>query len=275
MIENIYPRLTDTQKRAATYILKNYENIVQLNISELANNSQTSSATIVRLCHDLGYKRYQDFKLSLAQELSKPTYQIFESIEKTDNLSTIKDKVFHCNADAIQNTLSIFNNDSYEEAVKLISNARNIEIYGFGASGIVAMDAAHKFLKIGIKCRTIADCDMQAMSASLLGPEDVVIAISHSGRNKTLLYNIGVAKEAGAKIITVTNYGKSPILKYSDVVLYTASKETAFKTDAMSSRIAELTILDTLFVGVAFVNYDRSFENIINTRKSTLSGKNL
>jgi DNA-binding MurR/RpiR family transcriptional regulator len=273
MISDSMPRTTESKRKVAQYIVDNYERVLQLNVTELAEESKSSPSAIVRLCRDLGYKKYQDFKLSLAQQINHPYSQIAESLERTDDLKKIKQKTFKSNVDAINCTLNVLDDKSFTEAVKLIAKARRLEFYGFGGSSSVVADAAHKFLKIGIKGNAISDNDIQAMSASLLEPGDVVIAVSHSGRNKALLYNLEIAKKAGASIIVLTNHAKSPILKYKDVVLFTESRETAFKSDALSSRIAELTIIDALFVGVAFLNYDKSQANIFKARIATVGKK--
>ncbi len=273
MLSSRLPRLTSSKRKAAEYILANYQDVVKYNVTELAERSGTSLSTIIRLGQDLGFKRYQDFKLSLAQQISHPTQQIHEALEKEDDLELIVEKVFKSNANAINSTLRAVDAKAFRRAVELIAQSKTIEFYGFGGSSAVAQDAAHKFLKIGIKCAAIADNDLQAMSASLLAKGDVVVAISHTGRNKALLYNLNLARDAGASIIAITNYGKSPITKLADVVLYTSSSETAFKSDALSSRIAELTLLDALFVAVSFINYDQSQENITKTRNATVNKK--
>jgi DNA-binding MurR/RpiR family transcriptional regulator len=205
--------------------------------------------------------------------MNNTTYQIHETLEEGDELPLVIEKVFKSNANSINSTLQGLDADNCIKAIEMIEKAENIEIYGFGGSSSVAQDLAHKFLKVGIKCHAYFDNDLQAMSASLLGQNDVVVAISHSGRNKALLSNLKIAHEAGATIIAVTDYGKTPISKIADVVLYTTASQTAFKSDALSSRIAQLTILDTLFVGVAFVSYGESQENIIKTRNATVDKK--
>jgi DNA-binding MurR/RpiR family transcriptional regulator len=111
------------------------------------------------------------------------------------------------------------------------------------------------------------------MSAALLGTGDAVVGISHSGGNKEVIEALSLARNAGATVIAVTNYGKSPILRVSDIVLFTASKETAFKSDAVASRIAELAIIDALCAAVAFSQYEQSFENLKKTRQATVSRK--
>ncbi len=273
MLQNLMPKLSDTKRLAGQYILEHYLEIENLNITELAELSGTSLSTIVRLTKDLGFKKYQDFKLSLAREIQNPAATLHEALLKSDTPATIKEKVGKSNSEAIISTMKSIPDEEFEKAASLLGQARRIEFFGFGGSAAVAMDAAHKFLKIGIKSQALFDNDLQAMSASLLGPGDVVVAITHTGRNKALLYNLKLAREAGASILVITNFGTSPVLKFADVVLFTTARETAFKSDALSSRIAELTIIDALFVSVAFMNYEQSNTNIGKTRSATIGKK--
>ncbi len=142
-----------------------------------------------------------------------------------------------------------------------------------GGSGCVAMDGQHKFLKIGYMAMAFTDSNLQAMAASVLTSRDVLVAVSHSGASKDILMAMDIAKQSGAKTIAITNYGKSPIVEKADVVLYTSSNETAFNSDALSSRIAELTIIDMLYIGVSYKRYDESYANILKTRKALDSTK--
>ncbi|MGE4282438.1 MAG: MurR/RpiR family transcriptional regulator [Clostridia bacterium] len=272
-IENIYSSLSDSEKKVSDYIKSNYHDIIHLTITELAEKSETSESTIVRFCKSLGYRGFQELKINLAKEIISPSHQIHEALEKDDDVLTIKQKVFNDDAQAIYDTLKVLDDNEFKRAVELISQANHVEIYAVGGSGAVALDAQHKFLKVGLKCSVYTDINLQVMSASLLNKEDVVIGISHSGGSKDVIEVLEVAKNAGAATISITNYSKSPILKVSDVVLFTASKETAFKSDALASRIAELSIIDALFVAISFTRYDKSFTSIQKTRAATASRK--
>lgn len=272
-VQAMYSSLRDSEKKIADYIKENYQNIMNLTITELAEKSGTSEAAVVRLCKSLGYKGFQEFKIKAAQDVIQPSRQVHEAIERDDDLPTIKKKVFNAHIQTLIDTLEILNDEDFEKAVDLIANANRLEFYGEGGSGVVALDAQHKFLKIGLKSFASIDSNLQAMLASLLQKGDVVVGISHSGASRNLIESLEIAKKMGASIIAITNYSKSPILKVSDVVLFTISKETAFKSYAMSSRIAELAIIDALVMGVAFKNYEESFKNIQKTRDATLPKK--
>ncbi len=266
-------KLRDSEKKIIEFIEQNQDEIIHLSITEVAERSETSESSVVRLCKRLGYKGFQDLKINLAKEVIAPEKQIHEVIEKGDDVVMIKKKVFQSNIQALYDSIEVCDDDQLKKAVDAIANARLIEFYGTGGSGAVALDAHHKLLKLGIKSFTYSDPVLQAMSASVLTNLDVVIAISHTGSNTDVLDALKIAKEAGATIICITNSSKSPITKISDIVLQTASKETLFRTDAISSRIAQLTIIDILVASVANQQYELYYSNLQKTRKSTTDKK--
>ena len=266
-------RLRDSEKKIIEFIEQNQDEIIHLSITEVAERSETSEASVVRLCKRLGYKGFQDLKINLAKEVIAPEKQIHEVIEKGDDVVMIKKKVFQSNIQALYDSIEVCNDEELRKAVDAISNARFIEFYGTGGSGTVALDAHHKLLKLGIKSFAYNDTILQAMSASVLTNQDVVIGISHTGSNTDVLAALKLAKEAGATIICITNSSKSPITKISDIILQTASNETLFRTDAISSRIAQLTIIDILVAAVANQQYELYYSNLQKTRKSTIDKK--
>ncbi|MGG1573449.1 MurR/RpiR family transcriptional regulator [Fictibacillus sp. NRS-1165] len=266
-------KLRDSEKKIIEYIEQNQEEIIHLSITEVAERSETSESSVVRLCKRLGYKGFQDLKINLAKEVMTPEKVIHEIIEKGDDVVTIKKKVFQSNIQALYDTIEVCNDEEIKKAVNAISNARLIEFYGTGGSGTVALDAHHKLLKLGIKSFAYNDSILQAMSASVLTNKDVVIGVSHTGSNTDVLSALKLAKEAGATLICITNSSKSPITKISDIVLQTASNETLFRTDAISSRIAQLTIIDILVAAVANQKYEMYYQNLQKTRKSTIDKK--
>ncbi|WP_234998262.1 MurR/RpiR family transcriptional regulator [Salirhabdus sp. Marseille-P4669] len=272
-IEAILPKLRGAEKKVVSLIEKNPEEIIHLSITEVAERSQTSESSVVRLCKRLGYKGFQDLKIHLARDVISPEKQIHEVIEKGDDVLTIKKKVFQSNIQALYDSLEVVNDTQLIQAVNAISNANLIEFYGTGGSGAVAMDAQHKLLKMGIKAFAYSDAVLQAMSSSLLGKNDVVIGISHTGSNTDVLHAMKLAKEAGATTICITNSSKSPITQISDIWLQTASKETLFRTDAISSRIAQLTIIDILVASLTTNSYEHYYENLQKTRNSTIEKK--
>lgn len=267
------PKLRDSEKKIVEFIQNNQEEIIHLSITEVAERSETSESSVVRLCKRLGYKGFQDMKIHLAKEVIEPVKQIHEVIEKGDNVMTIKKKVFQSNIQALYDSLEVCDDEQLVKAVEAIRKARTIEFYGTGGSGTVALDAQHKLLKLGIKSSAYIDPTLQAMSASMLTGEDVVVGISHTGSNTDVLNSLKIAKESGATLICITNASKSPITTISDIILQTASNETLFRTDAIASRIAQLTIIDILVAATANEKYEFYYQNLQKTRKSTIDKK--
>ncbi|WP_101842487.1 MurR/RpiR family transcriptional regulator [Halobacillus sp. Marseille-P3879] len=268
-----FVKLRGSERKIVEFIEKHQDEIIHLSITEVAERSETSESSVVRLCKRLGYKGFQDLKIHLAREVIQPQQQIHEVIEKEDDVTTVKKKIFQSNIQALYDSLEVCDNEELNRAVEVISQADFIEFYGSGGSGTVALDAHHKLLKLGIKSFAYNDSTLQAMSASVLSEKDVVIAISHTGATKEVLNAIKLAKDAGATVVCITNSSKSPITKISDIVLQTASKETLFRTDAISSRIAQLTIIDILVASIANQKYEYYLNNLQKTRKSTIGKK--
>ena len=265
--------LSKKEKSTCSYVQKNNREVIHMSINELAELCNTSEASLVRLSQKLGYKGFQAMKISIAQDVIEPTMQIYEKLQEDDTVPTIVEKVFYSNIQALTDTLTVLKKNNIEKAVDLIIKSDHLVFYGVGGSSIIAQDAQHKFVRIGYLPLAFSDSNIQAMSAATLTEKDVVVIISHSGASSATLDVAAIAKDAGAQIITITNYSRCPLLKYSDIPLFTASPETEFKTEALSSRIAELVIVDSLFVGAVFKGYNKALLNMEKTRKALDSRK--
>jgi len=265
--------LTEAEQKVAHFVVDKIEEVIYLSVTELASRSGSSEATVVRFCKSMGYHGFQDFKINLAKYVVDPHRIILEDVEVDDTPATIKRKVFDSRIQALADTQGVLSDKEFERALRAIDRAKRIELYGLGASAYVAMDMKHKFLKFGIKCGAELDADTQAMSASLLGPEDVAIGITHTGCSSLTIRSLRLAKAAGATTIALTNRARSPILKVSDIVLFTAARETLYKSEAFASRIAEITVLDALLVALSMRRYDQSKNAIYLTRRATSDSK--
>jgi RpiR family transcriptional regulator, carbohydrate utilization regulator len=257
--------LFGTGLRVADYILAHPEDVVHMSVTELAEATGVSEGSVVRLCHQIGTTGYQDLKLALARELVEPVQFIHEDLQPADTVGTVVEKIFRSNVQALIDTLQVLDVGAMQRAVDLILAAERVELYGIGSAAPIAVDAHYRMLRIGIPCAVVVDSHVQAVSASLTGPTVTTLTISHSGSTRETLASTRLAKEAGAHTIVITNYGKSPIQAYADVVLYTAARETQFRTEAMTSRIAELCIVDTLNACLALATYERSLHTIGRT----------
>lgn len=265
--------LTQTEMKIADYVLNNYESILKNNISELAENAGVSDASVVRFCKSLGYKGYQDFKVNAARDVLPKDRHFNPALEESDDDETICEKIFASEITVLKRTLSSLNMDTLKEISNKMYQANRIIFFGSGGSLLVAKDAQHKFMKIGIPVYVYDDIDMQLMSSSLMTEEDIAFCISHSGSNYNVMQCLKNAHENGAKTIALVTQGKTPISKSADYVLYTASEETMFRSESVSTRIAQLAVMDALVAIVAFYNYEKSYHAIQETRKSTSQNK--
>ncbi|WP_088067224.1 MurR/RpiR family transcriptional regulator [Gottfriedia luciferensis] len=273
-IRSYYARLSDKEKKIADYILQNPKHIIHSTITEVAEDLNVADATVFRFCKRIGFKGYQALKIALATEIMTPIQQIHEEISEKDDEISVANKIFKSNIRTLENTAQILDSQSFKKAVDLILNANRVEVYGVGGSSVIAMDAFHKFIRTGIKANSYADLHFQLMSASQLTKDDVAIVISHSGSNKDILRILHVLNENGAKTIGITGFPKSPLSQNVDVSLYTSSEETEYRPEALASRIAQLSIIDALYVNIMILNSHKaktSFEKVRTAISETRS----
>jgi len=267
-IRSVAEALTKAERKVAEYILDNSSEVIHLSITELAEAAGSAEATIFRLCQKIGFKGYQRFKIALAGDLYTPAESVYKEVDPGDSLDIVTKKVFQSINEGLQDTLKIINESALEQAVTLISKARRIYAYGSGGSAVIANDIEHRFMRFGIPVRAYADAHMQISSAALLAPEDVVIAVSHTGSNRDLLDSVHMANDSGAKIIAITSHMKSPLSKIVHVSLIGTAKETEYRSEAMASRLVHLAIVDVLYVGVMLRQQDRIIDNMQKIRQA-------
>lgn len=252
-------------QRIAAFILANAADVIHMSVTELADRTEVSEGSVIALCQHLGATGFQQVKIGLAQELVQPVQFIHEDLDRNDDAHTVVGKIFHSGIQALTDTLNVLDADALSRAVALIRAADRVEVYGIGSAAPVAEDAQYRMLRIGVNCKAVVDSHVQAISASLADERVATLTVSHSGSTQETITATRLAKEAGAKTICITNFGKSPLLAYADVVLHTLARETQFRTEAMTSRIAQLAIVDALIACLALADYERSVRTLGRT----------
>lgn len=258
------PFLRPAEQRVALAVLEDPAATAQRSIGALAAHCDTSSATVLRFCRAVGYAHYPELRLDLAHETGReaagsgtaplPT----GDISRSDTLAEIVAKIAWSDARAIEDTAATLDVATLDRAIDAVTRARRIDIYGVGASGFVAQDLHQKLHRIGLPSSVWPDPHAALTSAALLGPDDVAIAISHTGTTIDTIEALRVAQDGGATTVAITNFGESPLARHAAHVLATAARETTFRSGAMASRIAQLAVVDCLFVGVAQRSYERT-----------------
>lgn len=270
-IKESLPGLTKKEKMVAEFVLDFPDEVIGMSIEQLAESSGTSPSSVVRLCKTLGYKGYREFCRVIASEAGQFSKEsvTYEDIRPGDSVQTIVRSVSMCNIRAIENSLNIADFEQFEKAIECIYDAKRVDFYGVGNSGLVALDAHNKFLRIDKMAFANPDPHVQVISASSLKKGDVAVFISYTGETKDMLTILDVASKTGATIISVTRYGKNTLSDGADIRLYAASTETLIRSGAMSSRISQLNIIDILYTGVISRDYDRSKPLLDKTRFTT------
>ncbi len=264
-IETIWSTLGPVGQRIADFFVQHSQDVVHMSVSEVAERTQSSEGSVVGLCKNLGATGFQQIKIALAQEIVQPVQFIHEDLEKKDSVEATIRKIFQSNVQTLHDTQDVLDVHAMERAVRLIRKARRIEIYGIGSAATIAEDAHYRMLRIGLDVKVVVDSHVQAISAALTGPGVTTITVSHSGSTHETVLATRLAKEAGAATICITNFGKSPIQAFSDVLLFTMARETSFRTEAMTSRLAQLAIIDALIACLALSDYDKSVDTLRKT----------
>ena len=243
--------LSKSEQQVVDYIIDHPQEIIYLSVAGLAESSQVSDATVIRTCRKLGMSGYQDLKINLAQDLVTPLQNIHEEVCIDDSASAILNKVFQSTIYTLNFTHDTINVSAIEAAANLLIQANRICIFGLGNSHAIAIDQQHKLMRLGLHATAYTDSHLQAIEASYLKKGDAVFAISHSGSSRDIVDSCKLARKNGASIISLTNMGASPLSHQSDIELHTASRESHYRIVALSSRIAQIAIIDTLYTIIA------------------------
>ncbi len=246
---------------------------IYASVNEVAAAAGVSEATVMRLCRLLGFRGFQDFKIALAREMVNPLQRLHEEVAEGDDTATIVHKVFQANIAALQDTLTVLDMETMAKASQWLLAARSVLLIGVGTSGPIVTDAANKFFRLGLLVQAVTDAHLMMMAAALLTDRDVLVAVSHSGSTMDTAEAAKTAKNAGARVICITNNSLSPLTKTADLILVTASRETRFRQEAMASRLCQTSILDSLYTLIALARPEvalaslAKIENVIVTKQ--------
>lgn len=241
----------------AEFIAANPHSVVRMSITELAEQSHTSPATISRFCKTFHFSGFADFKMKLAADLAQPPVEMtYQDIVAGNPLNEIIAAIEKNHIRSIMDTTHLLDYRQLQLALLALRSARQIDLYGVATSGIVAHDFYQKLVRIGKRASIFSDSHMQVTSASTLKEGDVAVGISYSGETPETIDALRCAKENGATTISLTKYGWTTLAGISDVQLFTSSLEEGVRRGDMASRIAQLHVIDILFTGMVSEHFD-------------------
>jgi DNA-binding MurR/RpiR family transcriptional regulator len=259
-IANQIPSFHASEVAIAEAILQNPDEAAGMNITQIADRSSTSVASIVRFCKTLGFKGYPEFRMALIGQLSRQVAQgadlhLDGGITVDDSAEEVIRKIAYADSLAIKTTAERLDVETFIKTVDAWESASTVGIIGFASSGYVAMDLQLKLNRLGKRSVAWSDLHTALTSISVLKEGDVLVAISHSGTTLDIIDVISEFKEKGITIVLITNALRSPATAIADLVLFTSARETTLRSGATASRIAQLTVVDCLCVSLAQRNW--------------------
>lgn len=234
-------------------------------LSYVAVEAGVSEAMVVKTAKKLGFAGFRDFREQVSIYNAQPSAALHKEIAPEDTQADILRKVFNTAVQALQETLTIIDQDIFSKVVDAISAAPRRDLYGIGGSAQIARDVCHKFLRIGLRSTVYDDTHMMLMSASLLEPGDIAIAFSHSGRTSAVIDGVREARRRGATTIAITNYAHSPLVDAVDLVLFSTARGSPLLGENAAARVAQLTVMDAVFAAIAAKAYDVAERNLEKT----------
>ncbi|HFQ5647470.1 TPA: SIS domain-containing protein [Yersinia enterocolitica] len=253
----LLPELAENQKKIAKCILDNPESILSISSSQFAENAGVSQSAIVKFSQKIGMKGFPALKIAISEELSRnnlfksyPHKALHNSISSEDSLMVMAQKLAHEKTASIMETTRKINFSVFQQVISLINTAQRVQIVGIWGSGLTAKDLSYKLQKIGIMTLVEADLHVQIAAALTLTPKDVQIVLSFTGRRKDMRIAATVAKAQGATVIAITGSKVSPLAKIADYVLESISDENEWRSSSISSRTAQNTLTDLIFLAL-------------------------
>lgn len=277
-IHGLMPALSPAEQRVARIVLADPADAARRTITDLAASAQTSEASVVRFCRSIGLAGYPQLRIRLAEEAARRVEPVDArvadgSIQPGADLSQIIATVAFNDARAVEDTAQQLDAEMCEQIVHALLKASRVDVFGAGGSGFVAADFQAKLHRLGRVAYYWPDVHGAIASAALLGPGDVAFGISHTGTSRDTIEMLTRARMNGATTVALTNFPRSTISEVADLVVTTAARETTYRSGALASRLAQLTVLDCLFVALATRTRGKS-QRALDVTAEAIRGRN-
>lgn len=269
-IKESYPAFTDTERKIADYILKNTDEMLEMNAQQFGKVTGTSASAIIRFSQKIGYKGFTTMKVEAAKTTStKQDEELFNVlIDQNDSIATMVKKTQQMTLRNLKQTYALLNIEQLNQAIHLLLEARNIYLVGVGGSGVVCYDFMQKLSRINKNVIYHEDLHVLAAHIAHMEARDALVAISYSGETNFINTIAKHAKTVGTPIIAITQCNvRSTLTKQADIALFTPIEEKELRLGAISSRNASLALTDLLYYGVLKNNLEEAKEDLLKTRE--------
>ena len=267
-IRQNYESVTEREKRIADYLLNDNNDIIEMSAKEIGDATNTSAPTVVRFSKKLGFSSLNEMKIKLSISLSNSkNKEEFEYLDRDLSTKSIISGVKQSIHTIIDETVNLISECELDNAIDLLSKAKNIYVFSVGVSNLVGLDLYYKMSRINKRCIAHSDTHLQITSSALMEEGDVAVAISYSGDTKEVILCAENAKKNNIPLIVITKASiNNSLEEYSDVTLHVPFVEKSLREGAMTSRISQLAIIDMLFLGIARSNIKDVEEKLLVTR---------
>lgn len=267
-IRQNYESFTEREKRIADYLLNDNNDIIEMSAKEIGDATNTSASTVVRFSKKLGFSSLNEMKIKLSISLSNSkNKEEFEYLDRDLSTKSIISGVKQSIHTIIDETVNLISECELDNAIDLLSKAKNIYVFSVGVSNLVGLDLYYKMSRINKRCIAHSDTHLQITSSALMEEGDVAVAISYSGDTKEVILCAENAKKNNIPLIVITKASiNNSLEEYSDVTLHVPFVEKSLREGAMTSRISQLAIIDMLFLGIARSNIKDVEEKLLVTR---------
>ena len=253
-LRSVLPKLSESERRVALWMLDNIESSIRQSMSAIAQATDVSDTTVLRMCRTAGFEGFTDLKLALAQE---PRDRHDETVnEPAAGDLQVAGRLFRAVTQAINDTQRVLHEPTFAKALDLIAGARHILVGGVGGSGIVAQALYQRCIRLGLRCDAPVDSQLQIMHSALTAPGDLVVAISYSGITSDPVLVLQEARARGAATLCITGNSASPLARLADVVLVSVSHEQG--SEPMAAQIAQMTLVDAVYSALVARNTERA-----------------
>lgn len=263
------PNLRKSERRVAETLLADPSSVLSITLAELARRSDVSEPTVIRFALAIGCEGFRDLRVKLARSLAFARTTSHSAISKTDDLSALVGKVFDFNLSNLNWVRARLDQQTIQQAVDALRQANRIEFFGYGASGVVALDAQQKFPLFGVPCGAPLDGHQMIMTAAMLQPGDVAVAISNTGETKQVRQATRLAREGGATTIGITGT-QSPLLEDCDIGVLVETLENTDLYTPTVSRLSAMVVIDILSTAVSLAR-DESDQTRFAEMKAVLA----
>jgi RpiR family transcriptional regulator, carbohydrate utilization regulator len=272
-IRSKYPEMNPAMKRVADFMIENYDKFVYMGLSEIAQKSKVSDASVTRFIRKIGFKNFKSFQVEIAKSLLNGEVEksVYGGAVAGDSVRTICEKIFTSNIQILKDTLNILDYSLIEKVSDLILKARHVTFFSQGRSSVTSASGRLRFYRLGIQCTSYSDPHEQAVASCMVEPGDVVIGISNYGRSSSVIRNITRARANGAKTVGITSVQNSPLAKCVDYVIYSAintgdQQQNVYEPSC--ENLAQIAIIDCIYMTILLKKPEEAMEGFYRTSKA-------